>query len=120
MDEELVTVAGYRFATEAELAKMHLEEAGIPAFLADAETVNMDWLLGNAIGDIKVQVARSQAEAATEVLAARQNPPSEAEEDDEPENAPAGCLSCGKEIPEGESKCPACGWTYEGAQESDA
>jgi len=35
---------------------LQLEGNGITVFLADAETVNMDWLLGNAIGNIKLQV----------------------------------------------------------------
>src|ERR1043165_3719990 len=63
-DEELVTVASFQLANEAELAKLHLEEAGIHSFLADVETVNWDWFLGQAIGYIKVQVLQSQAEAA--------------------------------------------------------
>src|SRR5438132_7874702 len=65
---ELVTVGNFQFLPEAEAARMHLESHGIPAFLADAETVNMDWLLGNAIGYIKLQVASGRAEEAETIL----------------------------------------------------
>jgi hypothetical protein len=113
-DNDLVTVAAYRFANEAELARMHLAEAGIEAVLADAETVNMDWLLGAAVGDIKVQVMRSQAATAEAILQNMRQPlPDEAEEATE-----SKCLSCGAELPEGASSCAACGWTYEGAEET--
>jgi hypothetical protein len=64
MTDDLVTVGQYQFLAEAEAARMHLDAEGIPAFLSDAETVNMDWLLGNAIGYIKLAVPRGQADAA--------------------------------------------------------
>src|SRR5262245_2038280 len=55
--KDLVTVATFRFVHEAELAKLHLTEEGIQSFIMDAETVTMDWLLGNAIGNIKLRVS---------------------------------------------------------------
>src|SRR5262249_18282199 len=67
--DDLVTVATFRFAHEAEFGKLRLEAAGVTAFIADAETVAMDWLLGNAIGNIKLQVPRSRAEEAATILA---------------------------------------------------
>ncbi len=68
MADKLVTIASFRFLAEAEAARMHLEGAGVPAFLSDKEVVNIDWLLGNAIGYIKLQVPESQAEAAQAIL----------------------------------------------------
>src|SRR5207249_616655 len=70
-DDDLVTVATFRTAPEAELAKTALDAEGIEAFVADAETVTMDWLLGIAVGDVKVQVARSVAAQAREYLEGR-------------------------------------------------
>src|SRR5262245_5852489 len=70
-DDDLVTVATFRTAPEAELAKTALDAEGIESFIADAETVTMDWLLGIAVGDVKIQVARSVAERAREYLARR-------------------------------------------------
>lgn len=37
---------------------MHLDAEGIPAFLSDAELLNADWLLSNAVGYIKLAVPR--------------------------------------------------------------
>jgi hypothetical protein len=68
MADELVTVERYRFLPEAEAARMYLESAGIPVFLADGETVTMDWFLANAIGNIKLQVPSAQAETAGALL----------------------------------------------------
>jgi hypothetical protein len=112
MEEQLVTVETYSFLPQAQAAKLQLEGNGITVFLADAETVNMDWLLGNAIGNIKLQVPAEQAERALEVLddmkeKARERREAESE-DDEGER----CLACGTKIPEDESRCPSCGWSY--------
>jgi hypothetical protein len=68
MADELVTVATYPFAGSAEVVRMRLEAEGIPAFVADAETVSMNWLFGNAVGWVKLQVPASQAEKARAFL----------------------------------------------------
>jgi hypothetical protein len=117
MAENPVTVATFRFVNEAELAKLHLEEEGIPAFLADAETITMDWFLGIAAGYIKLQVPRSRAEDAAAVLArqAQARPRERPAEAAEAEANP--CLACGADLPEDESQCPACGWSYAGEAE---
>ncbi len=116
---QLVTVASYSFTYQAEAAKMHLDAEGIPAFLADAETVTMDWLLGNAIGNIKVQVPRGMADAAKGILEKHFKRPAEAQEEseegDETENTT--CLSCGADMPEDATSCPDCGWSYADADE---
>lgn len=107
--DDLVTVATFRAAPEAELAKTALDAEGIEAFIADAETVTMDWLLGIAIGDVKIQVARSVAERAREILARRRHPDESAE--------PPGvttCLSCGTPFSDQADRCPKCGWSFEG------
>ncbi len=66
--DEPVTVAHYPFRTAAEAARLNLEAEGMPAFLSDAETVDMDWLLGNALGWIKLQVPAADAERAAAIL----------------------------------------------------
>jgi hypothetical protein len=50
----LATIRTFLFVSEAELARGFLEELGIPAFLANAEIVAMNWLLANAIGYVKL------------------------------------------------------------------
>jgi hypothetical protein len=107
-DDDLVTIATFRTAPEAELVKTALDAEGIQAFIADAETVTMDWLLGLAIGDVKVQVARRVAAQAREFLAQRR----QVHEDDETPG-PTTCLACQAPFPEDATRCPACGWSFE-------
>lgn len=65
---KLVTIARYQNVSTANLAKNKLEMAGIASFLADAETINTDWLLSNALGGVKLQVEASDADRAREQL----------------------------------------------------
>lgn len=114
MEDQLVTVETYQFLPQAQAAQLQLEGNGIQVFLADAETVNMDWLLGNAIGNIKLQVPRDQAEEALNLLEDMRHKASERldDEDDEEDGPYTECLVCGAEIPEEQSCCPCCGWSY--------
>jgi hypothetical protein len=111
---KLVNVGSYVTINDAEFARMLLESEGIEAFIADATIVSMDWLLGNAIGWIKVQVESANEERARAILAAWQEeirnrpPPSETEA--------VLCIECGNEMPQGVAICPACGWTYLGSE----
>ncbi len=70
-DESLTTVAAFNSPHEAALARNRLEEEGITAYVVDAETVGMIWLVGGALGGVKVQVAESDARRARAVLASR-------------------------------------------------
>jgi hypothetical protein len=71
--DEPVTVAQYPFRTAAEAARVRLEAEGIAAFLCDAEVVDMNWLLGNALGWIKLQVPAADAERAAAILRTVEN-----------------------------------------------
>jgi Putative prokaryotic signal transducing protein len=64
----LVTVTSCSKPAEALAIRLQLEAAGVPVFLADEFTISMDWLLSNAIGGIKVQVAEADVPRACEVL----------------------------------------------------
>lgn len=68
MSNDLVTVATFANPVEANLAKNRLEASGVRAFLANEETVDMDWLLGNALGWIRLEVGDQDADAARAVL----------------------------------------------------
>jgi hypothetical protein len=116
MTRDFVTVATFSVLPEAEAARLRLETEGIPAIITDAEIVNMDWLLGNAVGYIKLQVPPERAAAALALLdqvaaerreriARREEDPLAAEE--------ATCLSCGAEMAEEADHCAVCGWTWE-------
>ncbi len=113
MAEDLVTIATYRYLTEAEAARMHLEGEGIQAFLADAEIVNMDWLIANAVGDIKLQVSPLDADRAGRILARIQRKRRYRELEFEDHDDLTECLACGARFPEEGSACPVCGWTFE-------
>lgn len=84
---KLVTVASFSHPSEAELAKSKLESEGIESFVADAHTVQMNWLYSNALGGVKVQVWEADAAKAQEILGTTVPP-------DEPEDS-AVCPNCG-------------------------
>lgn len=117
MVDELVTIARFEFPVDAEAARMHLEDEGIPAFIADGEIVNQNWLLSNAVGFVKLQVP---ADRASEALSALKKRPGHT---DPGEIAGTGieeagaCLACGAKLPTDRSTCPACGWSYSEAAE---
>jgi hypothetical protein len=108
---DLVTISRFQVLPEAEAARMHLQSNGISAFLADAEVVNMDWLLGNALGYIKLQVPAEQAEEASAILE-RQQPDLDQSEGENQSDAEDCCLECGAKLILNQAKCAACGWTY--------
>jgi hypothetical protein len=112
MNYELVTVGNFQYLPEAEAARMHLESAGIQAFLSGAEIVNADWFLGNAVGYIKIQVGEPQAKAAYALL---QEMRAHREAPETPDDALV-CLACGAPLSTAESSCAACGWSYAGPE----
>jgi hypothetical protein len=109
MADDLVTVERYQFLHEAEAAQRLLDDAGIRSYLADAEMVNTDWFLGNALGYIKLNVAADQsAEAAATLEQFRDRVAGQRLSAED-----AGtCLACGSTFPPSERQCPACGWSY--------
>lgn len=67
--DTLVTLARLHTPTEAVLHKNCLEQAGIPAFLSDANLVQADAWLTTAVGGVRLQVPASCEAEAREVLA---------------------------------------------------
>lgn len=68
MDDDLVTAAVFGDHTQAVAVKMHLEEAGIPAFLLDELMSGGLFVIGGASGGIKLQVPKSRLEEAIKVI----------------------------------------------------
>ena len=66
----MVTVATFTKPEEAHLFSMNLESAGIKSFIQDENFVQVDMLLSNAIGGVRVQVAEEDLPATREYLAA--------------------------------------------------
>ena len=65
----MVTIATFSKVEEAHLLRMRLEAGGIPAYLRDENTIQIDWLYSNALGGVRVQVAEEDVDAAKAVLA---------------------------------------------------
>ena len=99
---DLVTVAAYGTAREAEEARAHLAENGIRAVVAEVE------------GGAGLQVLRADAGPALEMLRSREAALREAsgEEALVEDEADSACIACGAAIPEYLDRCPACGWSY--------
>jgi len=64
----LTTIAHYSFPYEAHIARAKLESEGIPAFVADENTINMQWLYSNAMGGVRLQVPPPFVEQALALL----------------------------------------------------
>lgn len=113
MPDDFVTLTTSISVDEAEGIRLLLAQEGIEAMVVDGNTVTANWFLGPAVGYIKVQVPKSQADAALAIL--KQHPISKSfrETDTEP---PAACLQCGAPMPEDSETCPKCGWTYDVAE----
>ena len=117
--DDLVTVDSFRILPEAEAAKLHLETAGIRAFLAESEAVDMDWLAGNPLWNVKLQVTRGDAERAAALLSELRARWRESAETPEGSDSLV-CLACGATMSEEASKCSACGWSYAGSESDQA
>jgi hypothetical protein len=65
---DFVTIATYDNYWNANLGKERLDGLGIPCYLADENNVTAQWLLGNALGGIKLRVPESFAAEATALL----------------------------------------------------
>ncbi len=68
MATRLVTIATFDMSPKAEMARNALTTAGIQSVLSDDNLLGMDWLLGNAIGWVKLQVREEDADLAVSVL----------------------------------------------------
>lgn len=66
---ELVTLTRFELAIDAEMVRSLLASAGIPAQLADLNTVNAYGVLGNALGGIRLLVQERDLPEATALLA---------------------------------------------------
>jgi hypothetical protein len=65
----MMTIASFSKPEEAHLLRMRLEDAGIPAYLRDENTIQVDWFYSNALGGVRVEIAEEDLDAAKAVLA---------------------------------------------------
>jgi hypothetical protein len=68
-DEHLVLLRRFRDLPDAFLFQSILDSAEIECFLADENTIRMDWFWSNALGGIKLCVRATDAETASSLLA---------------------------------------------------
>jgi len=90
---KLVTLRRFRDLPAALLAKSVLDSAGIECFLADENTIRMDWLWSNLLGGIKLWVTEENAANASELLG-RESAEGFNTEDEEEHEQPR-CPQCG-------------------------
>lgn len=67
---------------------------GIPAFVADEHTINMDWMYSNAMGGVRLQVRQRDARRAVELLGEDR---SHLLEDEMGKDDPHVCSFCGSQ-----------------------
>lgn len=108
---DLKIIASYPFLSVAQVAQAALQAEGIPAFFENAEIVNADWLLGNAVGDVKLLVPAEHEAAARDVLATKRLNESRRNKAGSNDNTDR-CLACGAALPIESTTCAACGWTF--------
>ncbi|EAQ67120.1 hypothetical protein MED121_14374 [Marinomonas sp. MED121] len=65
----LITIARFTYPYEAQIAWSKLDALGVPAYIADEHTINMQWLYSNALGGVRLQVREEDEQAALLALA---------------------------------------------------
>jgi hypothetical protein len=102
MSDTWVTLRNFENQPLAELAKIQLDDAGIPCRLINSEIVGMYPLLGNAVGYIPLQVPEDRLEAAADVLGEKlvEAPLSDCPRCGEPLGQAAACPMCGQIVEE--------------------
>jgi len=62
------TIAVLNDLNDAHLLKSMLEAEGIPVFIPDENTIQMDWLLLNAIGGVRLQTTADHTDDAAKII----------------------------------------------------
>ncbi|MBZ5619606.1 MAG: DUF2007 domain-containing protein [Acidobacteriia bacterium] len=70
-DEELVQIATFAFPNDAKFARAELEAEGIPCYMGNERTLDVDWFLTNVLGGYKLSVPAADAERARAILDSR-------------------------------------------------
>lgn len=120
-DDPLVTLEIFGTLTEAQWAQSWLDARRLPSVLQDVRTAGM--FSPNTVGGIKVQVRRSRAQEAREILAAHPFAARPASEKESAVRESARCAACGSDdlaaVPARESRtgtytlrCLECGEAF--------
>jgi hypothetical protein len=114
MEQRLKTIVRYLTPEEAEIARIALEDEGIASYTEGATMAGMFWHLDNAVGGAKLQVAETDAERATAILAKRLPVSVEGEQEE------SFCPKCGVKLPPGFCVCWSCGASLDDDETLDA
>jgi hypothetical protein len=68
IDTKLVMIRRFRDVPEAVAAQNVLESEGVACFLADQNSIWMNWMWSNALGGVKLWVREEDVREATELL----------------------------------------------------
>lgn len=105
------TIATFEKPEEAHLVRMRLEASGIQAYLQDENITQLGTWRAHAMGGVRLQVADEDVEAARNFLVEDSKCFSAADSSKETDSIQ--CCSCGATISSGQTRCSACGWSYE-------
>jgi hypothetical protein len=89
---DFVTIATFDNYLSANFELQKLEEKGITCYLADENTVTIQWTLSNAMGGIKLRVLADDVEKARQILSEK---PEELIVDHTIEDSDLICPNCG-------------------------
>ncbi|HEY5793111.1 MAG TPA: DUF2007 domain-containing protein [Chthoniobacterales bacterium] len=64
----MITLARFEKPEEAHLVRMRLEAGGVPAFIQDENSIQIQWMYSNALGGVRLQIAEEDFERAKEIL----------------------------------------------------
>ena len=109
MSGGLVTVATFTTAPEAAIVAGKLEQQGITTHIADEAITTWAWQLSNAVGGVKVQVAREDEQRAREVLAVATR-----QEATAVDGSAWTCTHCDAAVDADMSVCWSCGTSRDG------
>ncbi len=103
---DLVTVGRFTSEPRAELVRGHLAVHGIASVLQNAE-LSVAQSIGVGFGNVLLQVSPADAPAAARLVAEWDRAGSG--------EAASGerCLACGAPLGAADTRCAACGWTWE-------
>ena len=110
---EFVTIQSFDHRIQADMLMLLLHQRDIPARLADEHIVAMQWDLANAFGGIKVQVPIAHESQAREIASEFKAQAKLLGDQTSPKDDEESCLSCGTAMPEDQSVCTHCGWSYD-------
>ncbi|MBN6494778.1 DUF2007 domain-containing protein [Acinetobacter pittii] len=63
-----IVVKTFSFPYEVQIAKTQLEAFGIPVYIENEHTINMDWLYSNALGGVRLLVPENYVDEANSFL----------------------------------------------------